>query len=400
MKDIAGFWNGSSTLQDSHLEEWSYNILNDLKIVPTTKCQGILNGHRMKFKETASGFSVWAHVELEQLGSITKYKPLIPVNSDIEFTFRFKVRNPLFNNIANLRLRPNVEANFYFSNQNPAGQSQYPSLALNPPLHDNGRAYEMGEKVVDVSGNIFVAQLRIDGLNALNTVNGWESGTAFRYFSYQDQLLVPKKFRYYFTPGPTSAVVVDPSFLLRAMDNSPLDGKIITGNFPNNSYCNLDYSDFETGFYRLEITATGYKEIKTIYLNGDLYDPYDWGMINIVHKDNLNDFRMLEPGGYLRLNNNLTEPPVFDVRIDSRSTYWKYILHPLDTAGLGNINPGQFEIVTPDTFISRSPLHLNRFQVSQTAGIQNKLLPLPYNGMIQPVNGKIYSEIFLPKMNL
>lgn len=398
MKDNTGFWNASAVQQARQLEDWSYHILNDIEIEPTVNCRTLLDGQRMKFQPTLSGFSVWINVVPEQTGSIIKYKPFIPVDPGIEFTFRIKARNSFFNNISNVRLRPNVEAEFYFSNDNTAGQLAYPSLALSPPLHDNGRAYEMGEKVANGAGNVFVAPHGLDGTVPLNTGN-WATGTTFQYFSYRDQLLLPRRFRYYFTPNG-STMVANPTFILKTMANAVLDTKTVSGTFQHSSSCKLDYSGFSDGFYQIEVNATGYQDLKTIYLHDELYDPYDWGVIHVKHRDNLNDFRLLEQDGALRMNNNTLEEPVFDVRMDSRSTYWKYILHPLNIANLSNINTAIYQIITPDTFISLVPRNLNKFQTSQTAGQNSSALPLPYNGTIQPVNGKVYSEIFLPKMNL
>lgn len=397
MKDPTGFWNNTAAQQARQLEDWSYSISNDLEIAPASQCRALLDGHRMKFQATPSGFSVWVNAEPEPAGGITKYRPLIPLDVNTEFTFRVKSRNPFFNNISNLRLRPNVEAGFYFSNHNEAGQTVFPSLALDPPLHDNGRTYEMGEKVTNGSANVFVAQQDASGAIALNDTGYWKPGSsAARYFSYRDQLLLPGRFRYYFTPKG-AAPVTNPVFTLKSMTNVVLDTQTITGSFPKNSSCGLDYGSFGEGFYRIEVNASGYNDTKTVCLRVDLYDPYDWGVINIIHRDNLNDFRLLEQDGTLCMNGNTLAPPVFDIRLDSRATYWKYILHPLNHASLGNVG-ANYDQITPDTFISKDPLTLNRFQTPQTVG-STKLLQ-PYNGMIIPLNGKVYSEIFLPKMNL
>ncbi len=397
MKDTTGFWNNTAAQQAMLLEDWSYNISNNIDIASTNQCRTLLDGHRMKFQATPTGFSVWVNAEPELAGGTTKYRPLIPLEAGTEFVFRVKARNPFFNNISNLRLRPNLEAGFYFSNYNEAGQMSFPALALDPSLHDNGRTYEMGEKVINGSANVFVAQQGAGGTIALTDTSYWKPGSAAaRSFSYRDQLLLLGRFRYYFTPNGGTPVT-NPVFTLKSMTNAVLDTQTVTGNFQKNSSCGLDYGRFGEGFFQIEVNAAGYKDIKTVCLREDLYDPYDWGVINIIHRDNLNDFRLLEQDGTLCMNGNTLAAPVFDVRIDSRATYWKYILHPLNHASLGNVG-NNYDQITPDTFISKDPLTLNRFQTPQTVG--STKLSQPYNGTIIPLNGKVYSEIFLPKMNL
>ncbi len=70
-----------------------------------------LDGHRMVFKSTNAGFTVWTKVS-----EVNEHVPFVPVNDSLEFTFLLKLNNHTFYNYTDLSFESTGKL-FFFSNK-------------------------------------------------------------------------------------------------------------------------------------------------------------------------------------------------------------------------------------------------------------------------------------------
>lgn len=401
LPDVDDFLNAGAT-QNDILRSVAYNIQNDVALFPTDACQRLMDGHHMIFKPTALGATIW--IETEQRDTGNAYYPVIPIAAETAFDFKLRLKEPYWGNRSRFRLRPNVKAKYYFSNWKPLASIAYPSLALAPGQYLEGRQYEMGEMVEN--GSVFVAQEDVDGTPTFDT-SKWEAEDNLRYVNDQNQQLLAKKFWYYFTPNSGNQIQ-NPTFILWS-DTVEIKRATITGTIRTKRHY-LDFSDVNNGFYQLEVfDDNDYQHKKSIYLHDGLFDSQDWGLISIGQAKSsdftdhayLADFRLLEDQGDLPAST-----PVFELRIKNRATYWRYKLNPADEPQFNTIDylDPAFDLESVGkTIISKDPIALNQYQVPPklyTNTISDLPLPTPYDQIIKPIDGKVYSDIFLHKLNL
>jgi hypothetical protein len=129
-----------------------------------------------------------------------------------------------------------------------------------------------------------------------------------------------------------------------------------------------------------------------VYLTREVPAQNLLGMIEVVHKPGLQDFRLLEEDGSLR-RQDASRHVVFELRFKTRKTYWQY-LHP--PGGPGGLEPGG-DIT--DRLVTKKPMPLQRNFILVTNGVRN--LPNPPNLAIRykadPADNelKMFSEIYL-----
>lgn len=385
-----------------------YNILDALIIEPTPDCLRMMRGHHMRFRAHSAGFEVAVHV-VERLQGATKiYEPMVPLSEGLKFAFRLRLRDINFVNYTNLRVKPNLPANFYFSNCREPGALNYPYLSLTNPEYASGRRYEMGEWVNVTNGGVstFQATVNVDSVTAPNGPGPWEAfGSLVRYANYQDQMLLPNKFPYFFTYEENNPFL-DAEFILTDPNSSTGDAANVqvggTGVEAFTSHL-LDFSEVPDGPYLLEVLSTnGYADQKEILIDSEKWDRKDFGIIDIGHQAGLGDFRLLEAQGHLRMEGSETVPPVFQIAFRNRATYWQYFFH--SSNDVGSIGDPDYDVFADDGYIvTKEPILLSY------AGQQLKIvldtnadldLPNPTDPVIKPRPDKFYSEIYLPKVEL
>ena len=400
LRDEVAFYNMTDEDKANELIMTNYNILNDLEIVPTDSCQKLLSGYRLRFKASSIGFVVGVETE-QSVDVASQLKPLISIEEDTVFNFRIKIKNTSWTNFTNMRLTPSMKGKFHFNNFDYLDKKQFPSFTLTPAPHQSNRSYEMGE-IVSNANNIYKSKIKTDGTVPVNNTAIWDNITANfnNYVSYQDRQLLPSKINYQIIPNSGSDIQ-NINFDLIRPDNSVAQSIPLTGT-ETIEQVKLDYSEEPAGIYTLDVISTdGYEDAKPVLIDDDLYDPYDWASVSIAHKLNLGDFRILEPNGDLRVEGVETKHPVFEIRIQSRQTYWKYVLHATNAAYAPPANDPDFEKISGQIF-TKTPQPLSRFYVEKTLPVSNKKMPNPSDLLVRTdeVAEKYLSEIRLPKMDI
>lgn len=99
-----------------------YDVLNFLKITPSTESSQKLLNHRIVFKSVNTGFTLWTQVSESQ-----ETLPLIPLNNTLELTFLLTLVNHTFINFTELDTS-NAGKLYFFSNKRLATEA--PSFPL------------------------------------------------------------------------------------------------------------------------------------------------------------------------------------------------------------------------------------------------------------------------------
>ncbi len=117
-----------------------YDVSNLFNVLPSAKSQQMLLGHKLIFKRSSSGFTVWCKVS-----DSNKSLPFITLSDNLELTFLLKLKNHTFFNFSNLKFE-NANKLFFFSNQRLDSESgSFPLLkkeGSNNLVNDN---YVLGE---------------------------------------------------------------------------------------------------------------------------------------------------------------------------------------------------------------------------------------------------------------
>lgn len=326
-----GYWlNPGDRKSDFALDNNpNYNLASVIKVVPTPATQRWLAGHKAKLITTPQGIKVVMKSESTATGP----KPFIPTENTDRLQFHLLPTSPEWGNYTNVPLQASTPANFYFSNATPNNASSYPYL--NRPLntYNNKRAYEMGS-LVQLGNRVMVAQREV--LTNQAPVNGgnaswwpWIEGNEQQpttLVSAADQLLLPKIFTYTLQPLTADQNIQQGSAVLKQLD----DTTVQTVNFADAQsvkQVQLDFSEQDSGFYQLDVTSdNGYEDSQLIYLNDDVYRSDQYALLDISLADT-GDFRLVEADARLRVNNNGDlDPPIFQLLVPNRLTWWQYRL--------------------------------------------------------------------------
>ena len=92
-----------------------YNVKSFMSIIPDQKTHRVLNGHKLIFKVSNTGFSVWVKIE----GNSTT--PFISLDDNLFLTFLLRLTDPVFYNYTRLKMEDS-EKLYYLSNRKPGSE--------------------------------------------------------------------------------------------------------------------------------------------------------------------------------------------------------------------------------------------------------------------------------------
>jgi hypothetical protein len=387
-----------------------YNLTpGDLIIEPTPSCRKILRNQRMIFRMLPTGFIVGVEAKQEILANGTiAFRPVVEIDPNTRFQFEIKAPNKYWTSFSSIRLRPNVPARFYFSNQHDTGQLNPPSLSLTAGER-SPRFYEMGEIARDAADNqLYEAIAGVPSAAQFLSADHWQAIDDFRYVTYRDQMLLPSRFAYRFTPD-AGQNITQASFTL----STPTDPDVATittsGPGPFTEYF-LDFKalDVQPGRYTLEATGSGgYADTKTVLIDDDLFQTDLLALVSIGHETGLpDDLKLLEDDGTLRRVGTVTSYPVFELRFKPRITYWRYIFHPGQDEPFPSPPPGSDVETDPannQRLVTIRPLPITKAG-SRVNFSPVRMLPNPNTPEVaaDPLDAEFrhFSDIYLDKIEI
>lgn len=310
-----------------------YLLRKDLRIEPTESTKTTLAGLRWHFVPTATGFTVAASTKDVPVGNNLVTKPAIEPLPQTSLYFIVRRNSPLFLNYTALPLlKPALPAIYYFSNRPIAvHNASFRSMSVPVPPFAAGDGYEMGE-LANHGPDIKEYTAHTDPAKQWRTVG---NGQGLGYAHAGDRIALPKRFVY---PLSKSQNILQADFTLKNSSGDILKTISVQSAKPLERVV-LDFSAIPNpndpaktmappdGVYQLDVNAGPVQETRALFLT-DAYVGSAFAIIHINFGETDADYRILGPDNAFRTipdPNGNPIPPLFEVRLRSRITYWRYV---------------------------------------------------------------------------
>lgn len=359
-----------------------------IDISPTAETAKVMAGLKVKGHQTASRFFAGISVTEEDNAGNPGFRPLVAPAEDTRFRFVISSKHPNWDNLSNLPINHPFPAKLWLSNEQAAN---YPSFAENAPAYTPGADYEIGA-LVDEGGDLYEAIQHIQ--NAAVTPGTdptiWSLINDHQYIHAADLKLIPRRFDYRL-PASASETNVDWELI------APGPTTIASGNVTDSdplSQISIDLDESPSGSYSLVITGTnGFSISYDVEYHPDLYQRNVLGVIEVVHRAGLGDFRIIENNGFLRTEANVPSTPVFLIPIRRKSAIWRYHFHP-DLAPATPLGDLQAEVDNRYTTQQALPLIQERVTVTYDGG---SVLPNPSttDSLLKNEANQLFAEIYV-----
>jgi hypothetical protein len=305
-----------------------YLVSRDLIIEPSAPTMTTLKGLQWRFAQTPAGFVVGAATKTISANGSSITQPAIQPRADTDLFFIVRNRNPYFSNFTSLPLtRGPLPFRYYFSNRPACIQgADFATLSVQSPDFDAAKSYEMGQTAFK------------DGMqqefapSSDPNVAPWRPAPGAGFVNEGDNMALPKVFDYQFKQSDNIQQAV-----VRLQNSANQDVKVInlTSTKPLGTV-RLDFSAYPDplqnnikitipdGLYQLIIDAGPIQENRTVFLS-DLYQARAFAIIHISFAEPDPTYRILNADGSIRSVNTVPHHPVFEIRLRSRFTFWRYI---------------------------------------------------------------------------
>lgn len=364
----------------------SYDIRNDVDIVPTEGTTQFLSEHKLIFLPTFMGFVIALQVEMSN--GIARPQAELP--SDWRITFKIIGKNADWLTFTNAKFKTaQSPLRLFWTNNNDISNKVMPSLSAPLSAFDAAKQYEMGEWT-----------LQSNAPNRAQENNGqWQTGEPFhQYTTEADRRALPRQSRFSLPmPLATQADIV----LTKINDTAvpPFEAKWVfdSGSDTPLSKITVDFtfnpSDkmlISSGLYNLDIVCRDKNGVSstTTYPNIVLLDGIkttDFGVVELVQKQGL-------PNGQNLLNADgsvIDGGRTFEVRLQNRITYWQYKENRGATLnGIDNANHD----VLDDALMTKQARALTRSQMPIDFA-ENIKLPSPSKLTIKEKDNRYVTEV-------
>jgi hypothetical protein len=398
------------------------SISSSLEYALPSALQRMIKSYQLHLVATYTGFALLTQVTEKTLDDgTTVYTPAVKLPDDASLPILVSLKNNLLSAVTNARFYKTIPAIFFFSNQDINTEKTFPALSAGVPSFDQAYPYEQGELYTDDGGKVCQYYLN-GGKPAFISVEGKD------YASASDELLVPLQFIYKFSNAdkvtkarfdlgdPSGQQVRSYVFSSTdALQQLPLD-------FRTNQDQRLDPppvkivslpqgSDPLKNIYTLTVTINDLKKYShsLLFYEGDELSNA-WGLVNITPVTKNPEYGLYAPDGYLKYRKNKdgtnVPAPVFEVRIKSRISYWRY----------RNDHQGKLAVSAAPQFLARSGTNdlvslvprpasalPRKYTIRDQNGTikQEKYLPNPESDERFTIEaGTVYSDILVPKSDL
>jgi len=328
------FGAASAAARDAFLQDYSdrnqRSINSDVDyFVPA---QQLFKNYRLKLIRTYSGFKVAVEVTPVTDDGKIAYSPVAGLSAGLNIPVLLTRTNTDFDLYTNRRLSPAFDSLCYFSNGVVTGVRTAPFLTNPVPLQSDTANYEQGElSLANNTVNIFY-------IDAAGTQQ-FAAVTGRNFLNEADRILVMPGFQYYFSPSDD---IKNASFTVTDMSNRTVFSQTVNSATTLRSVAirvderkvnTVPATVTENAFvYNLTVTGNdGYnRSYKLVFLSGNFTGSNAWGLVNIINQPGNTAFSIIDDKGLLITRRNTDDtiaiaPPVFEIWIKSRYSFWRYI---------------------------------------------------------------------------
>jgi hypothetical protein len=400
----------SAAARDSFLQDFfnrnQRSINSDLDYQVPADAQRMFDNYHLKLVRGYSGFKIAIEVIPTTDSGKIAYQPLVSLPPDLNIPILLLRSSDDFDTYTNRRSSQPFDAGYYFSNGNSTGAigataRTAPFLTSAIPAQSNTALYEQGE--LSVSGGA-VSAFYVDNSNA----KVFAPVTGKNFMNENDRNLVATSFNYYFTAADNTKNAV---FTITDKNNTTVFTDTAKSDAPLSS-CQLRVDErkvnplpsatAEAAFvYTLAVTGdNGYnRSYKIVFQSAALAAAGVLGVVNLVCKPGLANFDLIDGKGLLiaRYNADRTPviaPPVFEIWIKSRYSFWRYINDEGMT--LNDSHPAILKL-TGDNLVTLVP---KNHSLAPTA-VAGLALPNPKPfSPVRPEGQRIFADILVPRSDI
>jgi hypothetical protein len=380
--------------------------------------KSIFENYHLHIVPNYAGFVVMSRVLEEKLADGTiAYKPFIKLPDNLNIPVQLSLKNNLLKAVTDMRVNRAIPAAYYFTNEDIVTARTLPSLSAAIPAFDPQHAYEQGELYVNDENKTCLFYLAGNSKSFLPVKGN-------SYANTRDELVVPLQFTYTFSKADT---VTTASFQLKNNSGktvrnylfaNPDPIKNVTINFSFNQLTNPDApidvlltlpasSVTNKNIYTLKVTVNNekvYTHQLIFYEDANATTPY-WAIVSIRPMVANTDFNVYDAAGLIKYRKHADGveelAPVFEIRIKSRSTFWRYI----------NDKHGKLKVNANDPFLEKAGNNLVT-KIPRPASYLTTLfkepgnqslhyLPNPESNERVTIEGeKIYANIRVPESKM
>jgi hypothetical protein len=390
------------------LDKNAPHINQDISFELTPEWEKLFKRHHLRLLTSYSGCKVGIEVTASFLPDGTRvYTPKIPLPADLPIAIFMQVKDPVFHTISNTRIASPLPAAYYFSNESVSGALNYPALSSRVADFAAGYGYEQGE-LATFAPNSVKSYYAAYNTVTLSYDDKWLPLHGTDYVNESDRCLLPTRFNFTF---PTEANVKQATFTLKNSAGNVVNSFVAQDNNGLQRVA-VNYSEFDlltiadaagsNNKYSLEVTGdNGFAwQHPIVFTNTS-----SWATLHFKSRVTNPAFNLLDDQGYLITRKppvgNINDPPVFEIRIPSRLTYWRYRnAHqlPFDQANY----PDEILNYQNGTLISKSPRN-SSYQTTYFQKPDNSFffLPNPEDyALLRSENKQLFTDIMLPASKL
>ncbi|WP_440133005.1 hypothetical protein [Chitinophaga sancti] len=380
---------------NDRLDKDAASVNNDISFDLTPELLQLFKDHHLRLLPSYSGCKVGIEVNASFLPDGTRvYTPKIPLPADLPITLFIRVKNPVFHTITNSRIVTPVPATYYFSNDSVLSALNFPSLSSRIADFTAGYTYEQGELAT-------IAPNSVKAYYSDNNADKWLPLHGNDYVNEGDRCLLPLRFNFTFPAGTN---VSQATFTLKDGAGTVLN-TFVAQNTGGLQKVALNYSALSLVNYikySLEVTGdNGYSWIRPVIFT----NTNGWATLQFKPRVTNAAFNLLDDQGYLITRKppvgNINDPPVFELRIPSRLTYWRYV-HANRLPFDQNNYPNELLNYQNGLLISKSPRNSTiQSTYFQKADNSFFFLPNPEDyTLLRNENKQLFTEIMLPPSKL
>lgn len=294
-------WNELDEAEQKKLSN-KFDVAHFFNLFPSISTRELFRGHKMIFKSTATGFSVYASADP---GNPTM--PLID-QEGLKLVFFIQLNDTSFPNYSSLPLQ-NVAGKIYYFG---SADSLFPALSLPYPDFVAGESYE-AESFVTFSGKKYTAveNLIPANVNPDQANSGWKLIDEENFVSAANLLPMPgAAYTLKTSTGNASIVVTD-------KEGNELISDTYNGS--DNEEYSVDLSLLPVGKYHLKASLPDNSVIEAFDFYSAGHNTSVWGVIEIfIEKGN-------QPHMTLNSDGSFKSKHVYELNFKNRFTKWRYL---------------------------------------------------------------------------